>query len=285
MERYNNILSKKILVVGTVRNCESALLSNMEQLKNALSRFENQHWFLVESDSTDNTKTLLEAKKEVDGQWFNFLSLGNLEPTIPSRTERIAYCRNQYLHELRTNPLYQDVELLVVADLDNMQTLISEAGVLSCFDNDDWDVCTANQIGAYYDIWALRHEFWSPNDCWQCYDFLRKLKVNNHKALITAVYSRMIEIDPLHPLIEVDSAFGGLGIYKTQILKNASYIGKSEKNLFRDGMISEHVPFHETVRQNGGRIVVNPKMINTNSLNQHIEKAIPWIQFTGFEGA
>ena len=30
----------------------------------------------------------------------------------------------------------------------------------------NWAVMTANVKGRYYDIWALREDNWSPNDCW-----------------------------------------------------------------------------------------------------------------------
>ena len=37
----------------------------------------------------------------------------------------------------------------------------------SCWQYQNWDVFTANTSDIYYDIWALRHNNWSPNDCWQ----------------------------------------------------------------------------------------------------------------------
>jgi hypothetical protein len=96
---------------------------------------------------------------------FRFASLGQLQPTIPGRTDRIAHCRNRYLQEIAENPEYADIDFVVVADFDNLNTLVSAKSFRSCFKRQDWDVCTANQRGPYYDIFALRHPTWSPCDC------------------------------------------------------------------------------------------------------------------------
>jgi len=88
---------------------------------------------------------------------FRYKSAGFLADSMPSRLVRLAYCRNLYLDELRTNPIYQNIEYLVVADLDNMNALLTEAAVLSCWDKEGWGGVCANQRGPYYDLGALRH--------------------------------------------------------------------------------------------------------------------------------
>ena len=65
--------------------------------------------------------------------------------------------------------------------------------------------------------------------------------------------------------IEVDSAFGGFVIFKKNILKNCLYVGT-----YPDGSpICEHVPFNKQIRNNGGRIFINPQLINAKS-TEHV---------------
>ena len=58
-------------------------------------------------------------------------------------------------------------------------------------------------------------------------------------------------------LIEVDSAFGGLGIYKKEAFISATYIGSE------DGKdICEHVPFHRSLKKKGYRLFINAALTN-----------------------
>ena len=249
--------SKTLLVAGVVRDCAAELRSDVFRLKAALGRFRAVHWLLIESDSDDDTVTQLgELVAEVPN--FKFQSLGTLRERLPLRTQRIAHCRNAYLQELRSNASYRGLEFLLVADFDGTNELIAEEAIVSCWDRIDWDVCTANQQGPYYDIWALRHPLWSPNDCSAHYRFLVQHEVPPEQALAVAVHSRMVRIDRDAAWIEVDSAFGGLAIYRRPVLDRAEYAG-----LDADGdEICEHVPLHCSIRANDHRIFINPKLIN-----------------------
>ena len=170
-------------------------------------------WLMVESDSTDKTAWVL-SQLEQEIMNFRALSLGVLEARLPLRTQRIAHCRNTYLAELHANPVYAKVDYVIVADLDGANPLLSCAGLASCWSRPAWDVCTANQRGPYYDLWALRHELWNPTDCWQQYRFLVAHGARPRAARYAAVYSKMITVAEASEWIEVDSAFGGLAVYR-----------------------------------------------------------------------
>jgi hypothetical protein len=137
--------------------------------------------------------------------------------------------------------------------------LISLEAVKSCLENREWDVCTANQNGPYYDIWALRHEQWNPTDCWKQLEFFRRYIKYPEKALQMAVLSKMIRIPPHSNWIRVDSAFGGFAIYRREVLNHGEYTGRDN----RGSPICEHVPLHEELTKAGFKIFINPKLINT----------------------
>ena len=262
----DHLLNSKVVIVGTVRDCFKFLEQDILKLSKAFALFKDLHWFIVESDSSDRTVDCLVSLQALVPN-FHFKSLGMLEKDMPLRTDRIAHCRNLCLTEINTNPLLVGAQLMVVADLDNSQSQLTQEGVMSSFERDDWGVVTTNQSGLYYDIWALRHPVWNPSDCWQQKIFLEKMGLAKAVATYSAVHSRMIEIPTTSEWIEVESAFGGLGIYKTTYLNNARYVGLFHNGV-KGGQVCEHVAFHESIRAHGARIFINPQMLNS-SLNEH----------------
>ena len=258
------LIPKKILIVGVIRNGENTISSEIYTLQNAFSNFLEIHWLIIESDSNDKTiKILSELSQDVKN--FHYKSVGALSEKMPLRTQRLAFCRNIYLDEIRNNSTYNDFDYVVVADLDGVNNLLTKECVHSCFEKDIWDVCTANQHGNYYDIWALRHPIWNPGDCWEQFRYLNQFAKNPQDSanlLYAAVYSKMIVIPMDAEWIEVTSAFGGLAIYKRETLLdiNHKYIG-----LNKDGIeVVDHASLHFGIIQNGYKIFINPRLINTD---------------------
>jgi hypothetical protein len=256
--------NKKILVVGVIRNGEKTIQPDISILRNAFSDFSEIHWLIIESDSQDQTiQKLVELSQSIDN--FHYKSVGRLAEKMPLRTERLAFCRNIYLDEIRNNPLYSNFEYIAVADLDGVNNLLTLDGVRSCFEKNTWDVCTANQLGNYYDIWALRHSIWSPGDCWEQYRYLNQFARSAEESsnlLYATVYSKMVVIPLDSEWIEVESAFGGLAIYKREALleSNGRYIGLNKNG----EEIVDHASLHLGITQNGYKIFINPRLINTD---------------------
>ena len=246
-----------VLVAGVARNCEAAIEGDIARIGSALRSCPEVHWHIVESDSTDSTVAKLQGLEATIPN-FRFTSLGALRPHMPLRTERLAHSRNHYLNSLRTDPIYRNVDYVVVADLDGINDLIDEKAILSCWLRDDWDVCTANQHGPYYDIWTLRHETWCPGDCWQERQFLIDHGVNPQKATRDAVFSRMITLQPDSPWLSVDSAFGGLAIYRRAALQYGQYVGLTP----RGDEVSDHCALNAVLISKGYKIFINPSLIN-----------------------
>lgn len=245
------------LVVGLAKNCGRTVAKDVFKIKNALSIAESIHWLIIESDSDDNTGSQLNLLSQSVSN-FDFKSLGSLSHQYPDRTARLAYCRNFYLDIVNNSPEYVNVDYVLMADFDGINTDLSSDGVESCFARSDWDACFANQRGPYYDIWALRHEFWNPGDCWQNLRFLNTVQKNRRKNLNAAIHSKMLVIPPGSPWIQVDSAFGGLGIYRKTVLRDGRYSGVSAAGYPQ----SEHVTFHRELIKKGHSLFINPSLIN-----------------------
>lgn len=254
-----NLFKNPILIVGCIRNGAITLGENIFQISRAVSEFSEVNWLLIESDSSDSTLSELEKVSEKNSN-FRFISQGHLIESMPLRAERLAFCRNTYLQEIRTNPLYQEVEYIIVSDFDDTNKLLNKEAILSCWERNDWDICAANQQGPYFDVWALRHPFWSPGDCWLEHRFLSQFNRRPSELAYACIFSKMIELPIDAQWLEVDSAFGGLAVYKKTSMLKGAYIG-----LYPNGMeVCEHVPFHLAIKEGGGRIFINPRLINTD---------------------
>lgn len=255
-----------ILIVGLARDCEHVIRSQILKINDAFKSAKSIQWLIIESDSSDRTTAVLKSMSEETT--LRYMSLGRLRNRINKRTERIAECRNRYIEEIRKNDDYALIDFVVVADLDGVNGSLTAESVISCWQmKEDWDACFANQSKPYYDIWSLRHETWSPNDCWSAYNFLVQDGINHFDALNASVDSRMIKIKESHQPILVRSAFGGIAIYKKYLFDEANYIG-----LTADGCeVCEHVSFHESLHAKGRNLYINPKLINCG-WNEHNRK-------------
>lgn len=263
--------SQHILVVGTIRNGAQTLSKELMQLQQALKNCPKVSFLIIESDSTDQTVAVLEQLK-LTFPTLDYQSLGTLKETIPKRTARIAHCRNAYLQALETQVVYQDVDYVLMSDLDGMNTHLTPAGIASCWEMEDWAVCTANQMGLYYDLWALRHPLICPNDCWKVYEYLvKETGLSPSKARIKAVYSQMFDLPSHAKPIEVESAFGGLAIYRKETLLGLRYNGLDKSG----NEFCEHISLHQQIRAKGGRIILNPQLINGKAPREHLQFGTP----------
>lgn len=256
-------LQQEVLIVGLARNCAKTLPATVHKLAAAMPPFRAVRWMVVESDSSDDTVTELQRLCDtISG--FEYRTLGQLAERMPERTERLAHCRNVYLDhlaQLNARGPHAHTGFLFIADLDGVNNELTAEGVRSCWARDDWSVCTANQRGLYYEIWALRHTQWCPGDCWEQSRFLERYTGSAGNARKVSVYGRMINIPQHADWIEVDSAFGGLAIYRTQALGDARYVGLTVQRR----PVCEHVAFHAAIRARGERIFINPRLINADT--------------------
>lgn len=263
-----------VLFGGPVRNVAAVIESEIDNLYQALSGFSAIFCHIVESDSQDDTLIVLQKLSQKYPN-FSYETKGDLAKSGLIRTERIAYCRNAFRTYLMQSSYCAQIDYVIMADLDGMNHLITEKKIQQCWQvAEDWDVLTANQEGPYYDTWTIRHPDWCPTDCWQQKARLEKL-FDSDAAMNLAINARQAILRSNIGLLEVDSAFGGLAIYKKQVFLDGQYAGVGE-----DGLeICDHVPFHTTLRKKGYRIFINSALTNCYThpgelIDSH--KNLPW---------
>jgi len=253
---HKNPGSSSFVIISTVRNVEKSFTKDFLRLNKAFDFASKLYWIIVESDSTDNTRQVIQNHSMENANLF-FISLGELASTKPHRTIRIAHSRNVALEFLRKNLQNLCIDYIVLADLDGRNRHITSEAILSSFEIPGWDVCTANQDGIYYDIWGLRHEIWSPDDCWTKVFELEK-QFALELAIKVCVTARQIRVPIDTTPFQVQSAFGGLAIYRKDVLVNRIYL----ERLLNGREVCDHVPVNLEITSEGYKIFMNPKMIN-----------------------
>jgi hypothetical protein len=153
---------------------------------------------------------------------------------------------------------------VIVVDLDGINFLLTEEKLISCFKYSGWGCCTANQVGPYYDVFALRADSWCETDCWSSARKLASAGMNPLKAWSISIKDKQIRIPESRDWISVNSAFGGLAIYDIQAFIAGVYSTNSDS----ETGICEHVAFNLDLRKAGWKIFINPALTNFD-FNSH----------------
>jgi hypothetical protein len=252
----HDLKNTPIYIVGVIRNVSKTIELEIQTILDSVSDFYKIYWYLVESDSDDDTAVVLESLSKKYSN-FNYVSLGTLQKDIPLRTARLAWCRNKYMEYLDAN--LSGNEFVMVADLDGANLGLTRESIRSIWSRSDWSVVCANQRHAYFDIWALRHEIWCAGDWITEYRNLTiNKKMSSRRALKRSLYSKMRHIPSGNEWIPVRSAFGGLAIYKAKSIKALRYQGLSDYG----EEVCEHVSFNESITSKGLLMFIVPSLIN-----------------------
>ncbi len=274
------MMRKEINVLGLTRESSNTISNDIKRTIKAFERFNIQNFYILESDSTDNT---LDELRSFSSKYFNlqFKSYGNLALEIPNKIERLCFLRNELLNYLKTKT---PTEYIAFIDLDNINNKLTNKSIDSCFVRDDWSGCFPNQQVGYYDIFALRSKNWNEVDCFaeiykenlNTYLHIEEdYKIDN--LFEKHVLRKMKKIKPTSDWIEVQSAFGGIGIYKYEDIKDNYYDLTFSDSEY--GFECEHVNFNKRIINNGGKLYINPKFINSrfNEHNKRLKKRLIYL--------
>ena len=242
MKKYN------VIIAGTVRNVEEYIQKNIDNIDKCGKQFNEYLVIIYENDSNDDTRNIL-----INNKKSNYIYLFEDDVEEPLRTKRISDGRNKILEKIREinkteNNKYQ---YMIMIDLDDRTELGKYIdSIKTCFQYSNWDVLTGNQSDKYYDLWALRKKNDMEGDCWK----MARDNINNDYDPTDVYVNSKFRKYESNGLLEVDSAFGGIAIYKlSSIPDNCNYVGKYE-----DGNeICEHVEFNRCIKKSGKNIYIN----------------------------
>ncbi len=265
-----------VIICGCARNSAQHLARIFRNLERLQSLFDKSFLLFVENDSTDQTVKLLNEWGRTQ-TLFKLLTYTGLDAVRASRTERLAFCRNIILQEIRSDT-FVDYDCVIMLDMDEVNSApIDIDGVSSALRF----LTHSNNIGAvtawqknYYDLWALRDRVNFPIDIWECC----LTKSLSGRLSDSEIYRSVLDehspsfISNCEPT-EVTSAFGGFAIYKRSALLSSptAYCGAKDFIIsspsgyqFVKIQQCEHVPFHSGIVSYGYKIFIHPNLVNSS---------------------
>ncbi len=277
-----NLKDLRVVFAGCARNCSSFLPKVLDNIEFYSSFFSDSYMVIVENGSTDKTKEILKNNKNKK----NFFLFEDDLNELPYRGQRLEKARNLIIETIKKNTNLISCDLFIMLDLDDIGTYrIEKKNILDSvkflFSKEKIAAVFANQLGTYYDMWTLRDQKYCKNDFWaEVLQFLMKnknanekiLKSNFEEAKKNIIDKKTYSFEKNHPPIQVDSAFGGFGIYKMKyVLKNKrKYSGtqivnlksKDEKKLKVKYQKCEHVNFNQGLTEQNLELYILPNLIN-----------------------
>ena len=270
------------VLIGAARSIADKLPKSLATMTQIAALWSKSAIVIAENGSTDGTKAVLESFRRTDPDRHRILTLDAEANAIPARTMRLALVRNRLLEYIHAH--YTTYEYILMVDLD---------GILDDFDiysirkalktPEPWDALFANSAGKYYDIWALRSK--ELNVMFDCWDFVRhmqiQIRLTQDFAKEIAVKQYQNKIAPDRKPIPVESAFGGLGLYRLAKTVGCVYNAQTTnctctelmKNIAPNSCFPytcEHISFHkDMIDKHGAKLFILPSLL-VKSQDEHI---------------
>ena len=262
---YRRMAQSTVVICALARDCAPALSRNLPWLDALSSHFKRADTVIFENDSKDGSKSLLAAWASGRRRTTIFLedfgtdttparNATNFHPSYSrSRIQKMARYRNKYL-EFASR--LDGVEYLIVIDLD--VHYIDTDGIAHAFgQNIPWDAQFAN--GRIMDAWRqnLGEFYWDTYAMWEVGDTSPQTE-----AKLSAYWEMLQPLSKGMPLFAVQSAFGGMGLYRWKAIAGHRYGVENNHNDPNIEVICEHAYLHRQMIAAGYfRLFINPSMI------------------------
>lgn len=257
------VKNKRVVFCGIVRDCDTNLSRNTKTIEKLCEYFLDYRVVIFENNSRDNTKNILRQWASKNNKViaiindFDESKYKNI-PKSPSyylpnsrkRIQKYVDYRNMYMEYLDGMDFKSDYTVILDMDVHR----IDVKGFITSFGNKlEWDVITANGYSTstkmkrrYHDTYALC-ELGNENNYQSIPDIIayRKIFAHLRKGM---------------PFIRVFSAYGGLAIFKSQVLHGAKY-SIIYNNYEGVEVRCEHFSLFKLLAERGyNKVYINPNM-------------------------
>jgi len=266
------------VIIGCAKNIAPHLTKLIKSLDSIRALWASAAVIIAENGSTDGTKAILASYGK--RPQTHILTLDTEANPIQSRTERLAFIRNHMMDFIHSHTTYSTYDYILAVDLDGVLDGFKPSCLEAAFKSSNWDALFANTTGGYYDIWALRCKAMGFNhDCW---DLVRHLMIQGYdrevaKAVCIKPYQTALPSTPA--FLEVQSAFGGLGLYRLAKTKGCRYDGLTRACSCQSVSefltpcapeCCEHVAFHRDMIEKHGAKLFICKEIKVKPALEHL---------------
>jgi len=259
------MINKKIVICTVIKNEAKNIKKFFYLIKKISNFFLDYYVVIVESDSIDETyKITSNLMKNFKGKLIKTKT--NIKWP---RTKKISHCRNIYLKLISSNKKINKFDYVLVIDADNVNNQFDLKSIITTLKDlpKNWIGFFPNQKLIYYDLYALRIKKYFEFDCFE--KMISNLKLlSPRQSYFNNIFKNFFIINQFKKrFIKVESAFGGLGIYKLKYVLNKKY---SSLN----GKYCEHVFFNKSLLKKNNFLYIDKNFINSYGLNEHFFKGI-----------
>lgn len=251
------MLDKTIVIGALARDCAISIRRNKTRIEQLRECFKSSYVVIFENDSIDDTKKVLEEysnecndviiiSKDYYGKYpFSYPISSEYAGMSCNRIARMVFFRNQLLEYIRA---HFSSDYIAFLDIDIYDFDVD--GVVKSIKNapTDWGALFANGYYTYKSFSGIR----PLTNQYDSYAYLRyneDCQNLSHRILDkNEQYKRSIEMS--QRINEADyylcnSAFGGMAIYKSEVIEDASYKVLVPTDWEQYGTcLCEHVPFN-----------------------------------------
>ncbi|MDD1414835.1 hypothetical protein MEN41_09355 [Dolichospermum sp. ST_con] len=250
------MINKNIIIAALARDCEDSLRTNIPLIEELRSQFSWSQIVVVENDSKDGTKGLLNDWK-INFNHVTIISKDFGTKTIPDksdliinpyttyqRIDKMVSYRNLYLEHI--NKVEHPIDLVIIIDIDVIE--ISLTGLINAINSfeEKTGAIFSNGVSVMKTPFGLSEIYYDIFAVWE-YPLLHEFSYSAGSLAKTfKSINRNIKKSPLYSVI---SAFGGVGIYNYAAIKDLRY--KTVLNpVDKQEAICEHIPFnHEIIKR------------------------------------
>jgi hypothetical protein len=252
------MIDKNIVIAALARNCEDSLRTNIPLIEQLRTKFLWSQVVVVENDSEDRTKDLLNDWKT---NYRNVAIISNNfgTKTIPDksdsiknpmtsyqRIDKMVLYRNLYLDQIRE--IKHPIDLVIIIDIDVIDiSLTGLIDVINSFDDDnETGAIFANGMSVKKTPFGVSKIYYDTFAVWE-YPLLNEF--SHSPESLARTFKSINKNVKKSQLYRVISAFGGVGVYNYDAIKNLRY--KTVLNpLNQQDAICEHIPFnHEIIKR------------------------------------
>ena len=220
-----------VAIVGMCKNVEKHLEENVFKMIETMSNaFDKAYLYIYTNDNEDNTLTLLEKFKEKNNNKFSditienetgiiYLHRGDLTILVYGRNKCLEYARKKKVNYMAMIDLDDCLKLCKTKNINEMVDLLDKENVVAVS-----KACSRND---FYDKFSYRTDKF--NIC------IHKMK--DHRIIWSEILPNKIN--------KVDSYFGGLCIYKMNLIPTEAKYSNVDSN---KDYCCEHVAFNEMLK-------------------------------------
>ena len=256
------MINKKVVICCPVKNEQKTLNRFFKLISKLIYNSLDYFVIFVESDSTDKSVYLIEKfLKNKKGTLLRFENNQNF-----NRFKNLEVSRNKYLDYISKSDELIKFDYLMAMDVDGVNNKLEFQDLDKSIKMlDDWTAIFPSQKFLYYDIFALRlNKLLNDSYVNIIKDDFKNKKFKNLKSNFSFNLKKYFFLRKLvdKRFIEVDSAFGGMGLYKLNRIIEFRYDSLN-------GSQCEHVKLNKDLSKKYGNLFIDFKLINSYGINIH----------------